>query len=84
MDVRFGKGDGCAEERAGMLVIGTIPTLVAGWTREASMCRGQDRQEEEVEEEKVERARRAEEQCWFDGVDGALLVATAMVRWRWC
>ena len=36
------------------------------------------------EEEKVERARRAEEQCWFDGVDGALLVATAMVRWRWC
>ena len=39
---------------------------------------------EVCEEEKVERARRAEEQCWFDGVDGALLVATAMVRWRWC
>ena len=35
---------------------------------------------EVCEEEKVERARRAEEQCWFDGVDDALLVAT----WRWC
>ena len=48
VDVQFGEGDGCAEERAGMLVVGTIPTPVEGWTREASMCRRRARQEEGV------------------------------------